>query len=181
MSHAGRGVGSPTRPLSENPVRLRECAPGRPWAAMDTLKERIRQDTVAAMRARDRARLGALRLVASEIKQREVDGRQPLDDAGVLGVLDRMLKQRRDAAEQFRAAGRDELADAETFEIGVIESYLPAPLAAEAIAALVDEAIAASGASSMRDMGGVMARLRPQVQGRADMAEVSRLVRGRLS
>ena len=148
---------------------------------MDTLKERIRHDTVAAMRARDRARLGALRLVASEIKQREIDGRKPLDDAGVLAVLDRMVKQRRDAAGQFRAAGREDLAEAETFEIAVIESYLPAPLGAEAIAGLVDEAIAASGASSMRDMGGVMARLRPHVQGRADMAEVSRLVRDRLA
>ena len=148
---------------------------------MDTLKERIRQDTVAAMRARDRVRLAALRLVASEIKQREVDGRQPLDDAGVLAVLDRMLKQRRDSAEQFRAAGRDELAAAEMFEIEVIEAYLPAALTHEEVAALVAEAIAESGASSMRDMGGVMARLRPEVQGRADMAEVSRLVRERLA
>ena len=148
---------------------------------MDTLKERIRLDTEAAMRARDRTRLAALRLVAAEIKQREVDGRQPLDDADVLAVLDRMLKQRRDSAEQFRAAGREELAAAETFEIEVIESYLPAPLASEEIAALVEAAIAATGASTMRDMGPVMARLRPQVQGRADMAEVSRLVRERLA
>ena len=148
---------------------------------MDTLKERIRRDTEAAMRARDRARVGALRLVASEIKQREVDHRQALDDAGVLAVLDRMLKQRRDAAEQYRAAGRDELAAAERFEIEVIETYLPAPLTDEEVAARVAEAIAAAGASSMRDMGGVMARLRPLVQGRADMGEVSRLVRERLS
>ena len=148
---------------------------------MDTLKERIRQDTAAAMRARDRARVAALRLVAAEIKQREVDHRQPLDDAGVLAVLDRMLKQRRDSAEQYRAAGRDELAAAERFEIEVIESYLPAPLTEEEVAGLVAEAIAASGASSMRDMGGVMARLRPQVQGRADMGAVSRLVRERLA
>ena len=148
---------------------------------MDTLKERIRRDTATAMRARDRARVAALRLVAAEIKQREVDHRQPLDDAGVLAVLDRMLKQRRDSAEQYRAAGRDELAAAERFEIEVIESYLPAPLTDEEVAALVAEAIAASGASSMRDMGGVMARLRPQVQGRADMGAVSRLVRERLA
>ena len=148
---------------------------------MDTLKERIRQDTVAAMRARDRTRLAALRLAAAEIKQREVDGRQPLEDADVLAVLDRMLKQRRDSAEQFRSAGREELAAAETFEIEVIEAYLPAPLGNEDVAALVEAAIAETGASTMRDMGGVMARLRPQVQGRADMAEVSRLVRGRLA
>ena len=148
---------------------------------MDTLKERIRQDTEAAMRARDRARVAALRLVAAEIKQREVDHRQPLDDAGVLAVLDRMLKQRRDAAEQYQAAGRDELAAAERFEIEVIGSYLPTPLTDEEVAGLVAEAIAASGASSMRDMGGVMARLRPQVQGRADMGAVSRLVRERLA
>ena len=144
---------------------------------MDTLKERIRQDTAAAMRARDRARVAALRLVAAEIKQREVDSRQALDDGGVLAVLDRMLKQRRDAAEQYRAAGRDELAAAERFEIEVIESYLPTPLTGGEVAALVAQAIEATGASSMRDMGGVMARLRPDVQGRADMAEVSRLVR----
>ena len=152
-----------------------------PECVMDSLKERIRQDTAAAMRARDRARVAALRLVAAEIKQREVDSRQPLDDSGVLAVLDRMLKQRRDSAEQYRAAGRDELAAAETFEIEVIESYLPAPLTAQEVAALVAEAIEATGASSMRDMGGVMARLRPEVQGRADMGEVSRLVRERLA
>lgn len=148
---------------------------------MDTLKERIRQDTAAAMRARDRARVAALRLVAAEIKQREVDSRQALDDGGVLAVLDRMLKQRRDAAEQYRAAGRNELAAAERFEIEVIESYLPAPLTGAEVAALVAQAIEATGASSMRDMGGVMARLRSEVQGRADMAEVSRLVRERLA
>ena len=148
---------------------------------MDTLKDRIRQDTVAAMRARDRARVAALRLVAAEIKQREVDSRESLDDAGVLAVLDRMLKQRRDASEQYRAAGRGELAAAEQFEIEVIEAYLPAPLTAEEVASLVAGAVEATGASSMRDMGGVMARLRPEVQGRADMAEVSRLVRERLA
>ena len=148
---------------------------------MDTLKDRIQKDTVAAMRARDRARVAALRLVAAEIKQREVDSRELLDDAGVLAVLGRMLKQRRDAAEQYQAAGRDELAAAERFEIEVIGTYLPAPLTAEEVAALVTEAIEAAGASSMRDMGGVMARLRPEVQGRADMAEVSRIVRERLA
>ena len=147
---------------------------------MDTLKERIRQDVEAAMRARDRARLAALRLVASEIKQREVDGRRALDDAGVLAVLDKMKKQRRDSVDQYRAAGRDDLAAGESFEIEVIESYLPAPLTGEEIDALVARAIAETGAASMRDMGGVMARLRPDVQGRADMGEVSRLVRQRL-
>ena len=147
---------------------------------MDTLKERIRQDVEAAMRARDRVRLAALRLVASEIKQREIDGRRPLDDAGVLAVLDKMKKQRRDSVDQYRAAGRDDLAAGESFEIEVIESYLPAPLTGEEVAALVTQAIAETGASSMRDMGGVMARLRPDVQGRADMGEVSRLVRQRL-
>ena len=148
---------------------------------MDSLKDRIRQDTADAMRARERARVAALRLVASEIKQREVDHRQPLDDAGVLAVLDRMLKQRRDAAEQYQAAGRHELAAAERFEIEVIESYLPAPLTEEEVEALVAEAIAAAGASSKRDMGRVMTRLRPQVQGRANMGDVSRRVRERLA
>ena len=148
---------------------------------MNTLKERIHGDTVAAMRARDRARVAALRLVAAEIKQREVDGREALDDAAVLAVLDRMLKQRRDSVEQYRAAGRDELAAAEMFEIGIIESYLPAPLTDEEIVEFVARAIGETGATSMRDMGGVMARLRPEVQGRADMAAVSRLVRERLA
>ena len=147
---------------------------------MDTLKERIRRDVEAAMRARDRVRLAALRLVASEIKQREIDGRRPLDDAGVLAVLDKMKKQRRDSLDQYRAAGRDDLAAGESFEIEVIESYLPAPLTGEEIDALVTQALAETGASSMRDMGGVMARLRPDVQGRADVGEVSRLVRQRL-
>ena len=133
------------------------------------------------MRARDRARLDALRLVAAEIKQREIDGRRPLDDTDVLAVLDRMKKQRRDAEHQYRAAGRGDLADREAFEIEVIGSYLPAPLTAEEIGTLVETAVAESGASSMRDMGGVMARLRPKVQGRADMGEVSRLVRERLA
>ena len=148
---------------------------------MGTLQERIRQDVEAAMRARDRARLDALRLVAAEIKQREVDGRRPLDDTDVLAVLDRMKKQRRDAERQYRAAGRGDLADREAFEIEVIESYLPALLTAEEIGTLVERAVAESGASSMREMGGVMARLRPEVQGRADMGEVSRLVRERLA
>ena len=148
---------------------------------METLKERIRSDTVTAMRARDRARLAALRLVAAEIKQREVDGRELLDDAGVLAVLDRMRKQRRDAAGQFQAAGREDLAATETFEIEVIETYLPAPLTEEEIGALVAGAIAEAGATSMRDMGAVMARLRPAVQGRAEMGAVSRLVRERLA
>ena len=148
---------------------------------MNTLKERIHGDTVAAMRARDRARVAALRLVAAEIKQREVDGREALDDAAVLAVLDRMLEQRRDSVEQYRAAGRDELAAAEMFEIGIIESYLPAPLTDEEIVEFVARAIGETGATSMRDMGGVMARLRPEVQGRADMAAVSRLVRERLA
>ena len=148
---------------------------------MNTLKERIRQDVTAAMRARDRDRVAALRLVASEIKQREVDGRRALEDPDVLAVLARMLKQRRDSLAQYRAAGRDDLAAGESFEIEVIESYLPAPLGEEEIDALVDEAIAESGASSMRDMGAVMARLRPRAQGRVDMGELSRIVRARLS
>ena len=148
---------------------------------MAALKERIQQDVKDAMRARARERLAALRLIASEIKQREVDGRRPLDDVGVVAVLERMRKQRRDAAAQFEAAGRSDLAAKETFEIDLIESYLPEPLGDSEIAALVDAAIADSGAASMRDMGKVMGMLRATMQGRADLGEVSRIVRERLS
>lgn len=133
------------------------------------------------MRARERERLGTLRLITAAIKQREIDERISLDDSQVLAVLDKMVKQRRESISQFQAAGREDLAAREQAELAVLQAYLPAALAPDEIERLIDEAIAASGAQGARDMGAVMAQLRPQVQGRADMAEVSRRVKARLS
>jgi uncharacterized protein YqeY len=144
------------------------------------LKSRIQEDTKAAMRERDKARLGVLRLLASAIKQREVDERTELDDPAILGVIEKMVKQRREAAQSYAEAGRTDLADTEEAEIAVLEDYLPQPLSAEEIATLVEKAIGETGAASMRDMGRVMGMLKPRVQGRADMSAVSRQVKGRL-
>jgi hypothetical protein len=133
------------------------------------------------MRARDKARLAALRLITAEFKRIEVDERIEIDDARALSVLDKMVKQRLDSEAQYRAAGRDELAEVEGFEITVIREYLPEPLTDEALDALVAEAIAASGASSMAQMGAVMGQLKPQVAGRADMGVLSAKVKAQLS
>ncbi|MEN8176418.1 MAG: GatB/YqeY domain-containing protein [Pseudomonadota bacterium] len=145
------------------------------------LKQRIQDDMKAAMKGGDKARLGIIRLILAAIKQREVDERIELDDAEVLSVLDKMVKQRRDSVTQFEQAGRDELAAQENFEIGVIQDYLPAALGEDEIARLVDEAMSTSGAQGMRDMGKVMAILKPQLQGRADMGAVSALVKQKLA
>lgn len=147
----------------------------------DSLKERIQNDVKAAMRARDKARLGVLRMATAAIKQREIDSRSALDDAGVLAVLEKMIKQRHESLEHYRAAGRRDLVEGETFEIAVLEEYLPAPLDDAALEGLIEAAIEQTGAGSMRDMGKVMAQLRPQVQGRADMAAVSARVKERLA
>ena len=145
------------------------------------LKDTIQSDVTAAMRAKDKARLGTLRLVTAAIKQVEVDSRAELDDAGVLAVLDKMLKQRRDSLQQYAQAGRQDLADQESYEIGIIEAYMPAALPDHELRALVDAAIAETGAASMRDMGKVMGLLKPRVQGRADLGAVSALVKEKLS
>jgi len=145
------------------------------------LKQRILEDVTACMRARDKERLATLRLVTAAIKQLEVDTRQELDDPGVLSVLEKMLKQRRDSLEQYTDAGRQDLADQESYEITVIEAYMPAALPAAELESLVDAAIAEAGATSMRDMGKVMGLLKPQVQGRADMGAVSAAVKQKLS
>ena len=145
------------------------------------LKVRINEDMKAAMRAKESARLSALRLLLAAIKQREVDERIELDDAAVLAVVDKMLKQRRDSVAQYEAAQRFDLANAERFEIDVLSAYKPAGLSADQIAAAVDEAIKATGASGAADMGKLMAVLKPQLAGKADMAEVSKLVKSRLS
>ncbi len=145
------------------------------------LKQRIQSDVTDAMRAKDKARLGTLRLVTAAIKQIEVDTRDELDDPGVLAVLEKMLKQRRDSLQQYTDAGRGDLADQESFEIGIIEAYMPAALPAQELAALIDAAIAEAGAESMRDMGKVMGLLKSQVQGRADLGAVSGAVKQKLA
>ncbi len=146
-----------------------------------SLKVRINEDMKAAMRAKESARLSALRLLLAAVKQREVDERIELDDAAVLAVVDKMLTQRRDSVAQHEAAQRFDLANAERFEIDVLSAYKPAGLSADQIAAAVDEAIKATGASGAADMGKLMAVLKPQLAGKADMAEVSKLVKSRLS
>lgn len=144
------------------------------------LKQRLLDDMKTAMKAGEKARLGVIRLINAAIKQREVDERTTLDDTQVLAVLDKMLKQRRDSVEQYERAGREDLAAQERFEIEVCQSYMPRPLSDAEVAALVDEAIRTTGASSMRGMGQVMALLKPQIQGRADASAVSALVKERL-
>lgn len=144
------------------------------------LKQRIEGDMKAAMKSGDKRRLGVIRLILAAIKQREVDERVALDDAQVLAVLDKMVKQRRDSVAQYDQAGRADLAENERYEIEICQHYLPAALDDQALEELVAAAVAKVGASSMKDMGQVMAELRPQVQGRADMATVSALVKRRI-
>lgn len=135
----------------------------------------------AAMRAKDSARLGAIRLLQAALKQREVDERIELAEADVLAIIDKMIKQRRDSIVQFEAAGRQELADIEKFEISVLQTYMPQQFSAEEIEAAIMQALAASGAAGPQDMGRVMALLKPQLAGRADIGKVSGLVKARLS
>lgn len=145
-----------------------------------SLKLRITDDMKTAMRAKDAARLGAIRLLLAAIKQREVDERIELSDAEVLAVIDKMLKQRRDSISQYEAAGRQDLADSEKFEISVLQTYMPQPLSEAEVAAAIEQAIAATGASGVADMGKVMGVLKPQLAGRADLGKVSGQVRVRL-
>ncbi|MAT65435.1 MAG: glutamyl-tRNA amidotransferase [Gammaproteobacteria bacterium] len=145
-----------------------------------SLKARIQEDMKAAMRGGDKPRLAAIRLIMAAIKQREVDERIELDDAQVTAVLDKMVKQRRESIEQYQSAGRDELAAKEQQEIEVIQDYLPEPLTEAEIGRLIDDAIAASGAASIKDMGKVMGQLKPKLQGRADMGAVSGQVKAKL-
>ncbi len=147
---------------------------------LQTLKQRIDEDMKMAMRAKDKPRLGTIRLITAAMKQREVDERVVLDDAQVLVILDKMLKQRRDSLSQYEAAGRADLVAQEAYEIGVIQEYLPTPLSEAEIGALIDEAITALGVASMKEMGKVMAALKPQMQGRADMSAVSAKIKNRL-
>jgi len=141
------------------------------------LKTRINEDVKVAMRARDAKTLGALRLLLAAIKQKEVDERLALDDDAVIAVIGKMLKQRRDSITQYAAAGRNDLADAERFESDLLGAYLPAGLSTEELVEAVSQAIAETGASKPADMGKVMTQLRLELAGRADMSEVSRLVK----
>ncbi len=145
------------------------------------LKQRLQDDMKAAMKAGDKRRLGVVRLINAAIKQREVDERVELDDTQVLVVLDKMLKQRRDSISQYEQAGREDLAAQERFEVEVCQAYMPAALSDDEIAGLIAEAIDSTGASSMQDMGKVMALLKPKLQGRADMAAVSKQIKARLT
>ncbi len=134
-----------------------------------------------AMRAKEKQRLGTIRLIQAEIQRVEVDEQIEVDDAQALVILDRMLKQRRDSISQYEAANRQDLADTEAAEIPIIQSFLPAQLSAEEIQQMVNDAITQTGASGMQDMGKLMAILRPQLQGRADIGEVSKSIKQRLS
>jgi len=145
------------------------------------LTEIIKAAMKAAMKARDKERLGTIRLILAEFKRIEVDERIDVDDARALAVLDKMVKQRRDSAQQYSDAGREELAAQENFEIGVIQEFLPRPLSQDELEAMVDAAIAAADGTGMQAMGAVMAQLKPQVQGRADVGAVSKLVKARLA
>ena len=148
---------------------------------MSDLKKRLTEEMKAAMKAGDKARLGVVRSMLAAIKQVEVDSQKQLSDEEIIAVLDRQVKQRRDSIQQYAEAGREDLAEQERYEMSVIQEFLPQPLSDEEIAALIDEAIEETGAAGMQDMGKVMGVLKPKMQGRADMAEVSKQVRARLA
>lgn len=146
-----------------------------------SLRDRILEDTKTAMREKARERLGVLRMLSAAIKQKEVDERVELDEAGVTAVIEKMVKQRRESEKQYREAGRDDLADRESAEIAILEDYLPEPLDPAELESLIEAAIRETGAESMKDMGKVMGLLKPKIQGRADMGAVSGQVKARLS
>jgi uncharacterized protein len=145
-----------------------------------SLKQQLTEDMKTAMRGGDKDRLGVIRLILAAIKQREVDERIQLDDTQVLAVLEKMLKQRKDSVSQYSAAGREDLADVERAEMAVIDTYMPAKLSDAEIDALIDAAIAETGASGARDMGKVVGVVKGKVAGRADMGEVSARIKARL-
>jgi uncharacterized protein YqeY len=145
-----------------------------------SLKERITDDMKAAMRSGEKERLGVIRMITSAIKQREVDERITLDDAQVLSVLDKMIKQRKESLVQFQAGNRQDLVDKETAEITLLQGYLPSQLSEAEVDALIGDAVAATGASSIKDMGKVMAIIKAKAQGRADMAAVGAKIKAKL-
>ena len=146
-----------------------------------SLKAQISEDMKTAMRAKDSARLGTIRLLQSAIKQREVDERIELDDSMVIAVIEKMLKQRRDSIAAYESANRQDLADVEKFEVTVLQTYLPQQLTEDEINAVLDKVVADTGASGVQDMGKVMTAVKPLVAGRADMAKVSGLIKARLA
>ena len=145
-----------------------------------SLKERITDDMKAAMRSGEKERLGVIRMITSAIKQREVDERITLDDAQVLSVLDKMIKQRKESLVQFQAGNRQDLVDKETAEITLLQGYLPSQLSEAEVDALIGDAVAATAASSIKDMGKVMAIIKAKAQGRADMAAVGAKIKAKL-
>ena len=146
-----------------------------------SLKARITEDMKSAMRAKEAARLSAIRLLLSAMKQREVDERIELTDADVMGIIEKMIRQRRESIVQYEKGERADLADAEKFEVGVLSAYLPQQMSEPDVAAAVDTALVETGAKAMPDMGKVMAILKPKLAGRADMARVSALVKSKLN
>lgn len=146
-----------------------------------SLKEKIAEDMKAALRASETARLAAIRLLWAAIRQKEIDERVDLDDAAVITVVEKLLKQRKDSVTQYTAAGRQDLADKEQFEIGVLTAYMPPPFSDEEIAGLIESALTATAAVSAKDMGKVMAWLKPRLAGRADMAVVSARIKSALA
>ena len=146
-----------------------------------SLKQQITEDMKTAMRAKDTARLGAIRLLLAAMKQREVDDRIELTDADVVAIIEKMNKQRRDSISQYEAAGRQDLADVEKFEMSVLANYMPQQLSEAEIGAAVAEAIAATGATGQQDMGKVMGMIKPKLAGRADMGKVSALIKAQLA
>jgi len=146
-----------------------------------TLKDRLQEDMKAAMRSGEKDRLGTIRLIMAAVKQREIDERITLDDTQLLGVLEKMGKQRRESIAQFQAGGRADLVAKENAELAIINAYMPAPLAGDELDALINEAITQTGASSIKDMGKVMGIIKAKAQGRADMAAVGTRIKARLS
>lgn len=146
-----------------------------------TLKERITEDMKAAMKARETERLAAIRLLLAAMKQKEVDERIDLSDVDVVAVIEKMLKQRRDAITQFEAAGRTDLSEKEKFEVSVLLAYMPQGLSDDEVASIVDAVIAETGANGAKDMGKVMGAIKPKVAGRADMGKVSALIKAKLA
>jgi len=166
-------------------VNVNSANPQFPYPPDDRLdpmiKEQLLEDVKSAMKARDKQRVNALRLVAAEIKRKEVDERRPVDDPAAIAILEKMMKQRKDSHGQYLAAGREELAAQEAFEMTLIQGYLPEPLSAEEVEALVEQVMKEMGADHISKMGQVMGTLKSQLAGRADMGPVGALVKARLS
>ena len=146
-----------------------------------SLKEQVNEDMKAALRARETARLSALRLLIAAIKQKEIDERIELDDVAVVAVVEKLIKQRKDSVAQYQAAKRQDLANSEQFEIEVLSAYMPQPLSEEEVAELIKAALAETGAATIKDMGKVMAWIKPRLAGRADMATVSAKIKSSLA